>query len=91
MPEQWVNSLADKMTGVLKALSELSELSKTNYNNINEISDISQTLNNVIDSKDEEIRRFRKGYDEHIYNQFLSKFINITDAVNRLIQKTAYL
>lgn len=87
MPEQWVNSLSDRMMRVFNALDQLGEFSKANYKNINEISEISQTLNNVIDSKEEEIKRFRKGYDEYIYHKFLSKFINITDAVNRLAQK----
>ena len=89
MPEQWVNRLSENLSVVHRSLIDLNELSRSNYKRLSDLLDISETLHTVINEKDEQIRRFRKGYDEHIYIQFLSKFTNITEAVLRLSKKEA--
>ena len=48
--------------------------------------DTYMTLQKALDEKDDEIKRFKSGYDSEIFRKFLSRFIRVDQTVGEFIQ-----
>lgn len=78
-------------------LRKIEDLLKTNQRDtltdfqkviqkMDELLEINMTLQKHLDSKEEEIKRLKGGYDNKVYKQFLRRFITIDKAIGEHIQ-----
>lgn len=74
IPEKWISNLNENYRSLGKAIQSWSQFSKSNYSKIKELSEITDTLNSILDEKEEELARHRTGFDTHLYKNFLAKF-----------------
>lgn len=89
IPEKWISSLNENYRSLGKAIQSWSQFSKSNYSQIKELSEITNTLNSILDEKEEELARHRTGFDTHLYKNFLAKFSAIHSAAQKAINANA--
>ena len=71
-----------QQTGTIKSLrSDLSDLKK----DINDMSQTFMTLKTSLDQKDEEISRYKNGYDATIFKNFLLRFTRVDKVIKEYI------
>ena len=76
-PEEWGK--------IIKSNSyELSN----NSEQLKKMTSIFSSMRNEINTKDEEIKRYKNGYDKKIYKDFLLLFIKISNRINTYIQES---
>ena len=71
---------------VAEILKQIRQDSTKNAENLDKLQSISVTLRHALDEKDEEIRRFKKGYDAQVFRKFLLRFIRTDLAINDFAQ-----
>ena len=86
MPQQWVENFASRIKKMTKYLQQVVDLSSHNHKKLSEISEIIATFQKALDEKDTEIKRYKSGYDAHIYERYLSKFILITRRLQEILE-----
>ena len=72
---------ADIRDLVAESLKQIRQDSTSNAEKLGTLQNIFTTLHRALDEKDEEIRRFRKGYDAQVFKKFLFRFIRADLAV----------
>lgn len=87
MPESWVKTFASSINKLGESVGQLSSFSASNRTKISDLAEILDTLQRSLDVKDQEIKRYKQGYDAHLYKRFLSKFILTTEALRQSLEK----
>jgi molecular chaperone GrpE (heat shock protein) len=64
-----------------KGMKEIKNIGYTSEEKIEEIKEIYMQLQNTINEKENEINRFKEGYDTKIFISFLKGFINVDTAI----------
>jgi len=77
-----IQSALDKHTAALNSSSKRSD---DVNDEISRISEVIAHLQNAIEKKDEEMERFKKGYDADIYHKFLLRFTRVDQAIKEYI------
>ena len=93
MPEAWlptlekVNDGVHKQSNLLEKFARwLAETLSTNSKKIDEVKDMIGTFRQALDKKDEEIERYKKGYDEKIFVKFLRRFAKLQKQVDEAVR-----
>ena len=88
VPEDWAKHLDVQSVGLNKLIQALHQAIKGLFSNsehtskqISTLSETFMTLRSVIDDRDSEIKRLKRGYDRDIYARFLSRFIRLDIAI----------
>ena len=76
-PEEWAREIK----------SNSYELGN-NSEQLKKMISIFSSMRNEINAKDEEIKRYKNGYDKKIYKDFLLSFIKISNRINALVQES---
>ena len=77
-----IQSTLDKHTA---ALNSSSKMSNEVNDEISRISEVITHLQNALEKKDEEMERFKKGYDAEIYHKFLLRFTRVDKVLKEYI------
>src|SRR5262249_14130106 len=84
VPEEWGNALTgisghvDKLTSSFeRGLRDVATKSSADSEKLTHIAETFVTLRAALDEKDNEIRRFKKGYDAEVFRKFLYRFIRV--------------
>jgi hypothetical protein len=93
VPEEWGAELRGNRDATKQLISSynqntqsLSDFLGQHSEAIRQMTDTFMTFKQSLDEKDAEIERLRKGYDAHVYSQFLNRFIRVHQ---RLLEQTA--
>ena len=88
VPEDWAKHLDAQSVGLDKLIQVLNQAIKGLFSNsdhtskqISTLSEAFMTLRSVIDDRDSEVKRLKRGYDRDIYARFLSRFIRLDIAI----------
>jgi hypothetical protein len=84
VPEEWGAALKEssKTTKILVSKANENNQTLTGFlqqhsDNVRQMTETFMTFKKSLDDKDAEIERLRRGYDAHVYRQFLSRFIRV--------------
>ena len=95
VPEEWgkyldgVGKNLKILAGTVdKNLGMVVQETNRNSDQVSKLLETFLTLQKVIDERDEEIKRLKKGYDSHIYRQFLTRFIRVDQLINDYLQSS---
>ena len=86
VPEKWGKYLKR----VSKEVTKVSQTTALNTDKVTNMIETFMTLQNVIDERDKEIKRLKKGYDADIFNKFLRRFIRVDQMVDACLQSEKY-
>ena len=81
-----IQNALDNQTAALKSSSKRSDDSN---DEIARISEVIAHLQNSLEKKEEEMERFKKGYDAEIYHQFLLRFTRVDKVIKEYIDEGA--
>lgn len=88
VPEQfggWINGLANNLAAYIQEVSTSIERTdiqgQETHQNLEDLSETFMTMQRALDEREVEIRRFKNGYDAHIFRKFVSRFIRVDQAV----------
>jgi molecular chaperone GrpE (heat shock protein) len=91
-PREWANALkgisghVDKLTSSIeRRLHDIVTRSSTDSETLSNMAETFTSLRAVLDEKDTEIRRLKKGYDAEVFRKFLYRFIRVDQAISDLI------
>lgn len=90
MPERWVTGFVSSIDKLGDVIQQLTQFSASNRSNINNIAEILDTLQRSLDDKDQEIKRYKRGYDSHLYKKFISKFVLISETLRQILDKDEF-
>jgi len=93
MPEAWLPTLQDVSRGIQGQTDLLKKLARHLIDTFSvqskEMSDIKDMLGKfrqALDKKDEEIERYKKGYDQQVFVKFLRRFAKLQKVVDESIK-----
>jgi hypothetical protein len=81
-----IQNALDNQTAAFKSSSKRSDDSN---DEIARISEVIAHLQNSLEEKEEEMKRFKKGYDAEIYHQFLLRFTRVDKVIKEYIDEGA--
>ena len=64
-----------------ESATRLEERSRSQSEEIRKLAESLLTLQNALDERDQEIARLKKGFDNHVYRKFLTRFIRVHQAL----------
>ncbi len=92
VPEEWAKCLQDLSVNFLELrqviggeLQVVGTESKSNTEKVTAMTETYMELQNVLDEKDKEIKRLRKGYDAEIFKRFVRRFARIEQSIDDFI------
>lgn len=81
-------SVHDNLSSIAKYLGEtierLDRRGADQSDDIRKLSESLLTLQNALDERDREIARLKKGFDNHVYRKFLTRFIRVHEALQEI-------
>lgn len=95
VPEKWAEVLLHLKNVVettnhqsIKNIKDINSLQIKNFEKTEQTLEAFMSLHKVMDEKDKEIRRLKKGYDKQIYSKFLKRFIRADVAAKEMMQES---
>ena len=93
MPEAWLPTLEKVDDSVHEQSNWLKEIMRrfadsfsANSKKIDDVKDMFGTFRQALDKKDEEIERYKKGYDQKIFIKFLRRFAKLQKQVDEAVR-----
>lgn len=77
--------VANLTDSLARGIGDSTRMTSENSDKLAHMLDTFTTLRTALDEKDDEIRRFKKGYDAEIFRRFLSRFIRVDQATRDFI------
>lgn len=92
VPEKWAESLIsignivkNSSINTDKTLHKVASETHKNTSNVKNMTDTYMELQNALDIKDAELKRYKSGYDSYLYTKFIKRFIRIDQSLTDFI------
>ena len=94
VPEAWgaklhqaTSAFKNEANKIYSATQRLNRQTQQHSHRISQMEETFVTFQKALDEKDEEIRRYKAGYDQQIFSNFVRRFIKVSKYVDKLIEK----
>ncbi len=88
VPEEWAQSLDEVTKKIDKNSHLVGEATGKLLKDVEGMVEVFMTFNQVLDEKDAEIKRLKKGYDQQVFAKFLSRFVRLKGQLEKAIERT---